>query len=116
MIRWGIDLPYNVKLGRRVRFEHHGGVVIGARGIGNDVVFRSTASVGIIRRGAALDAKPLIEDRVEIGPRACLVGPITIGRDSVIGPNTVVAINVMPGATVLGVPGRMVDPPKPFGR
>ena len=105
---WGIDLPYDVKLGRRVRIERHGAIVIGAQSIGDDVVFRGSAIVGVMRRGAE-HAKPTIEARVEIGPRACLVGDITIGHDSVICANTVVPMNVPPHATVLGVPGRLVD-------
>ena len=105
---WGIDLPYDVKLGRRVRIERHGALVVGARSIGDDVVFRGSAIVGVMRRGAE-HAKPTIEDRVEIGPRACVVGNITIGHDSVICANTVVPMNVPPHATVLGVPGRIVD-------
>src|SRR5262249_36788801 len=32
---WGIDLGYTVKLGRRVRIWHHGGVVLSARSIGD---------------------------------------------------------------------------------
>src|SRR5688500_6547738 len=36
----GIDLPYTTKLGRRVRLWHHGGMVLGAREIGDDVHLR----------------------------------------------------------------------------
>jgi serine O-acetyltransferase len=106
---WGIELPYDVKLGRRVYLEHHGSLNLGARSIGDDVVFRRAAAVGVVRGGAPDDDKPVIEDRVEIGPRACVVGPITVGHDSLVCANSIVAVSVPPHSTVLGVPGRLVD-------
>jgi serine O-acetyltransferase len=105
---WGIDLPYDVKLGRRVRLDHHGSITIGARAIGNDVVIRHSVVLGVLRRGDG-DEKPTIGDRVELGPRACVVGAVTIGDDTLVCANTVVPINVPAHSTVLGVPARIVD-------
>lgn len=106
---FGIDLPYDVKLGRRVRIAHHGSIHVGARSIGNDVVIRHAATIGLVR-GDQREPKPIIEDRVEIGPRACIIGNVTIGSDSVIGANTVVPIDVPPHTVALGVPVRFVKP------
>jgi serine O-acetyltransferase len=36
----GIELPYSIPLGRRVKLEHFGGIVISARGISDDVIIR----------------------------------------------------------------------------
>src|SRR5690606_21612660 len=105
---WGIDVSYVVKLGRRVRFDHHGAIMIGAVSIGDDVVFRHSVVVGVMQRDK-LDDKPVIGDRVELGPRACVVGNVTVGSDSLVCANTVVPANIPPGSTVLGVPGRMVE-------
>jgi serine O-acetyltransferase len=105
---FGIDLPYVIRLGRRVRIEHHGAVVIGARSIGNDVVIRHSAILGVRRRDAK-DEKPTIEDGVEIGPRACIFGAVTIGHHALVCASTVVPMDVPPHSTVLGVPGRIVD-------
>jgi len=99
---WGIDLPYNVKVGRRLRIGHHGCVHIGAREIGDDVVIRHSVTIGLIRAGA--DSFPSIGNRVEIGPGACIVGAVHVGDDSVIGANTVVTESLSPGSDVLGVP------------
>ncbi len=104
---WGIDLPYNVKLGRRVRIEHHGCVLMGAREIGDDVVIRHSVTMGLRQRGTR--ASPKIGNRVEIGPGACILGGIQIGDDCVIGPNTVVANHMRPGSALLGIPPRSVD-------
>jgi serine O-acetyltransferase len=105
---FGIDLPYDTKLGRRVRIDQHGAVIIGARSIGNDVVIRHSAILGVMRRDATSE-KPIIEDGVEIGPRACVIGAVTIGHDTLVCANTVVPMNVPANSTVLGVPARIVD-------
>jgi serine O-acetyltransferase len=104
---WGIHLPYTVKLGRRIRIWYHGGIVIGARSIGDDVHIRQNTTMGILTRDDQA-GKPTIEDRVDIGAGACIVGHLTVGHDSVVGANTVVVKDVPPNSTVFGVPARPV--------
>lgn len=117
---WGIDLSYTVKLGRRVRIWHHGGMVLGARAIGDDVHIRHNTTFGVLNR-REVGGKPIIGDRVEIGVGACVFGAVTVGHDSVIGPNSVVLRDVPPGSVVLGVPARQAvlrseGTPLPGGR
>lgn len=103
----GIDLGYTVKLGRRVRIWHHGGIIIGARSIGDDCHIRQNTTVGILAR-TDLTAKPVIGSRVDIGAGACVLGDVIVGDDTVIGANSVVVKDVPPGSTVFGVPARPV--------
>lgn len=103
---WGIDLPYNAKIGRRFRIVHHGAVFIGSREIGDDVTIRHSVTIGLKRKSERL--APIIGSRIEIGPGACIVGDIRVGDDSLVGANTVLAQDVPPGAAVLGVPARFV--------
>lgn len=107
-IKYGIKLDYTVKLGRRVRIWHHGGMVLGARSIGDDVHIRQNTTMGVSRRGAAPHEKPVIGDRVDIGAAACLVGPITVGADSLIAANSLVNRDVPSRSVVMGVPARVV--------
>ena len=86
---FGIHLSYTVKLGRRVRLWYHGGMRLGARAIGDDVHIRHNTTMGVIQTGHNTK-KPIIEDRVDIGTGACILGDVTIGHDSVIGANSVV--------------------------
>lgn len=106
-VNWvfGIDLPYNVRLGRRVRIWHHGGMVLGARAIGDDVHIRHNTTFGVLNR-RDLGSKPIIGDRVDIGVGVGVFGGVTVGDDAVIGPNSVVLKDVPPGATFMGVPAR----------
>ncbi|MGS2718011.1 AMP-binding protein [Eionea flava] len=89
----GIKLDYTVQVGRRVKLEHFGGMIIGARQIGDDVIIRQNTTLGI-RDLTDLSAKPTIEQGVNIGTGAVIVGDIVVGRHSVIGPNCVVTDNI----------------------
>jgi serine O-acetyltransferase len=103
---FGIELPYTVKLGRRVRIWHHGGIVISARAIGNDVHIRHNTTMGVARRNEP--GLPIIGDRVDIGVGSCILGAVTVGDGAMIGANSVVVHDVPPGATAVGAPARVV--------
>jgi len=109
-VEWmcGISLNYPVKVGRRVRIWHHGGMILGARSIGDDVHIRQNTTFGVARRGDHRSQKPIIDDRVDIGCGAVIVGPITIGHDSQIGANAVVLKDVPPYSVCVGVPAKVI--------
>lgn len=102
----GIKLDYTVKLGRRVKLEHFGGMILGAHSIEDDVTIRQNTTFGI-RDLSNLQAKPTIERGVNIGTGAVVVGDVTIGRYSVLGPNTVVDRNVPPFSIVTAAPSQV---------
>jgi serine O-acetyltransferase len=104
---WGIDLPYNVKVGRRFRLGHHGCMVLGAGEFGDDVTISHSITVGLTRRNET--KVPKIGNRVELGPGVCIVGGIKIGDGSYVGANTVVSRDLPPSSAVLGIPMRSID-------
>lgn len=104
---WGIKLDYTVKLGRRVRIWHHGGMVLGAREIGDDVHLRQNTTFGVAHRTRP-DCKPIIEAGADIGAGACVVGAVRVGHHSVIGANTVVSRDVPPESVVVGPRGEVI--------
>ena len=103
----GIQLPYTVQVGRRVRLDHFGGMILVARRIGNDVTLRQNTTLGIISK-TDLNAKPVLEDKVDVGAGAVLLGDIVVGRGSIIGANAVVTRSVPQYAVVGGVPARLI--------
>jgi serine O-acetyltransferase len=109
-VEWtcGISLAYTVRVGRRVHIWHHGGMILGARSIGDDVHIRQNTTFGVVRRGDQRLLKPIIEDRVDIGCGAVIVGPVTIGHDSQIGANAVVLKDVPPHSLAAGVPAKII--------
>ncbi|HEY8750497.1 MAG TPA: hypothetical protein VIM11_21105 [Tepidisphaeraceae bacterium] len=108
-VEWtcGITLPYTVVLGRRVRIWHHGGMILNAAKIGDDVHIRQNTTFGVARRDQ-LHHLPIIEDRVEIGCGVAILGSVTVGHDSVIGANAVVVKDVPPRSLAAGVPAKVV--------
>jgi serine O-acetyltransferase len=108
-VEWscGITLPYTTRLGRRVRIWHHGGMILHARSIGDDVHIRQNTTFGVARRGHNR-AIPVIEDRVDLGCGVAVLGAVCVGHDSVIGANAVVLDDVPPHAVAVGLPARVV--------
>lgn len=99
----GIELHCETRIGRRLRIDHFGGVIVsGDAVIGDDVLIRQGVTIGL--RHTGVRGSPVIGNRVDIGAGAKLLGPIHIGDDAVIGANAVVLTDVPAGALAVGVP------------
>lgn len=107
---WGINLPTSTRIGRRLRIWHHGSILLNARSIGNDVHIRQDTTFGPVRERDAgrPECLPVVEDNVDIGSGACVLGSVEVGKGSFVGANSVVVQQVPPGATVFGVPARII--------
>ena len=105
----GVEIHPGAKIGRRFFLDHGMGVVIGETAeIGDDVLMYQ----GVVLGGTSLEKKkrhPTIGNNVVIGAAAVLLGPITVGEGARVGANSVVVKSVPPEATVVGVPGRIVE-------
>jgi serine O-acetyltransferase len=103
----GVEIHPGAKIGRRFFIDHGMGVVIGETAeIGDDVLMY----MGTVLGGTCLDkAKrhPTVEDGVVVGAGSIILGPITVGRSAKVGAGSVVVRPVPPGATIVGVPGRI---------
>ncbi|MDD5093708.1 MAG: serine O-acetyltransferase [Dehalococcoidia bacterium] len=104
----GIEIHPGAQIGKRFFIDHGSGVVIGETAeIGDDVLIYQ----GVVLGGTSLGKKkrhPTIGNRVVIGSGAIVLGSITVGDDARIGSGSVVVKLVPPGATVVGVPGKVV--------
>lgn len=109
MVNWmaGIELPYTVRVGRRVILEHFGGMILVAQSIGNDVTIRQNTTFGIARLDDR-SGRPVIGDGVELGAGVVVLGRVVIGEDAVVGANAVVVKSVPPLAVVGGVPAKLI--------
>jgi len=106
----GVDLPYTVNVGRRVRIEHFGGMILIARAIGDNVIIRQNTTFGLAQTDLVRQW-PAIGDGVDIGTGAAILGQIDVGRGAKIGANAVVLKDVPAGAVAVGVPARIVRKP-----
>ncbi|VAW76418.1 Serine acetyltransferase [hydrothermal vent metagenome] len=108
--RWftGIEIHPGATIGRRFFIDHGMGVVIGETAeIGDDCTLYHGVTLG----GTSWNKgkrHPTLGNDVVIGAGAKVLGPIQIGDDVRIGSNAVVLRDVHEGATVVGVPGRVV--------
>ncbi|HIK56541.1 MAG TPA: serine acetyltransferase [Synechococcales cyanobacterium M55_K2018_004] len=106
---YGIDLPYTVRLGRRVVFEHAGGVIIhGFATIGDECIIRQGVTLGNRYLDRPYDA-PVLGDRVNVGAGAKLLGKIHLGNDVNVGANAVVLCDVPAGKNAVGIPAKVID-------
>ena len=108
----GIEIHPGAKIGRRFFIDHGMGVVIGETSeIGDDVLMYQGAVLG----GTSIEKKkrhPTIGNNVVIGAGAVILGAIKVGDGAKIGAGSVVIKDVPKGATVVGVPGRVVGEKK----
>jgi serine O-acetyltransferase len=103
----GMMLPYTVRVGRRVRLEHFGGMILVADEIGSDVTLRQNTTLGIAGSNKGR-AWPIIGDGADIGAGVVILGSVTVGRGAIVGANAVVTRDVPPHAVVGGVPARLI--------
>jgi len=108
--RWltGVEIHPGATIGRRFFIDHGMGVVIGETTIiGDDVTLYQSVTLG----GTSWNhgkRHPTLGDGVVVGAGAKILGPFTIGRHAKVGSNAVVTKEVPEGATVVGIPGRIV--------
>ena len=111
LARWltGIEIHPGARIGRRFFIDHGMGVVIGETAeIGDDC----TLYHGVTRGGTSWQKgkrHPTLGKNVVVGAGAKILGPIAIGDGARVGSNSVVLKPIPAGATVVGIPGRVVS-------
>ncbi|MGD0646919.1 MAG: hypothetical protein ABR971_02920 [Acidobacteriaceae bacterium] len=79
--------------------------------IGRDCDISHRVTIGSSAMGR--EGVPVLGDNVYIGTGATLVGKVSIGNGAKIAANTLVIDDVPEGATMMGVPGRvLLVPPR----
>jgi len=109
--RWltGIEIHPGATIGRRFFIDHGMGVVIGETAeIGDDCTLYHGVTLG----GTSWNKgkrHPTLGRGVVVGAGAKILGPITISDGARVGSNAVVVKEVPAGATVIGIPARVVE-------
>jgi len=111
----GIEIHPKAKIGKNLFIDHGMGVVIGETSeIGNNVTIYHNVTLGgispSINSNEQRDVKrhPTLEDNVVVGSGAQILGPIIIGKNSLIGSNAVVTKDVPEKSIMVGIPARKV--------
>nr|WP_247894383.1 serine O-acetyltransferase [Azospirillum sp. B510] len=105
---FAVDIHPAVPFGCGVLIDHGTGVVIGETAeVGHDVSILQGVTLGGTGKEHG-DRHPKVRDGVLLAAGAKVLGNIEIGRHAKVGAGSVVLKPVPPGATVAGVPARIV--------
>lgn len=116
--RWitGIEIHPGAVIGRRFFIDHGMGVVIGETSeIGDDCTLYHGVTLGGTTWNKG-KRHPTLGNNVVIGAGGKVLGPFKVGDGARIGSNSVVVSEVPAGATVVGIPGRVVHHSEPSER
>jgi len=105
----GIEIHPGATIGRRVFIDHGMGVVIGETAeIGDDCTLYHGVTLGGVSWNQG-KRHPTLGKGVVVGAGAKILGPFVVGDGAKVGSNSVVVKAVPPGATVVGIPARIVE-------
>jgi serine O-acetyltransferase len=105
----GVEIHPGAQIGRRVFIDHGMGVVIGETAeIGEDCTLYHGVTLGGVSWNQG-KRHPTLGKGVVVGAGAKILGPFTVGDGAKVGSNSVVVKPVPAGATVVGIPARIVE-------
>ena len=112
--RWltGIEIHPGARIGSCVFIDHGMGVVIGETAeIGDGCTIYQGVTLGGTSLYRGEKRHPTLGPGVVVGAGAKILGGFTVGAGARIGSNAVVVREVPAGATVVGIPGKIVEDP-----
>jgi len=102
----GISLPKECRIGPGLRIWHFGNVFVHPQTV---IGARCTLRQGVTLGNRVADGPcPVLEDGVELGAYAQVLGGVRLGAGCKVGAMSVVLRDVPPGATAVGNPARIV--------
>jgi serine O-acetyltransferase len=113
--RWltGIEIHPGAKIGSCVFIDHGMGVVIGETAeVGDGCTIYQGVTLGGTSLYRGEKRHPTLGDGVVVGAGAKVLGGFLVGAGARIGSNAVVVKSVPVGATVVGIPGKIVEDPR----
>ncbi|MEP7068351.1 MAG: serine O-acetyltransferase [Usitatibacter sp.] len=105
----GVEIHPGATIGRRVFIDHGMGVVIGETAeIGDECTLYHGVTLGGVSWNKG-KRHPTLGKGVVVGAGAKILGPFVVGEGAKVGSNSVVVKAVPAGATVVGIPARVVE-------
>ncbi len=108
-LRYGLQVPTSVKIGKGLLLPHFGGIVINSgTEIGDNCNILQNVTFGNTK-GGKNPGCPKLGSRVYVGPGALIVGGVKIGDDVMIVGNSFVNMDVPSNSIVIGNPAKIIE-------
>lgn len=107
LIRFGIYVNNEAKIGSGLVLSHPHGIFITNSIIGKNLTIYQHVTIGRGQKGD-FDSVPIIGDNVIIYAGATVIGKIKVGNNVIIGTNSVVNKDIPDNVTVAGNPARII--------
>jgi serine O-acetyltransferase len=102
----GISIPKSVEIGPGLKIHHFGNIFLHKDAkLGANCTLRQGVTIGNRRENGPV---PMLEDDVELGAYAQVLGDVKIGKGAKIGAMSVVLCDVPAGATAIGIPAKVI--------
>lgn len=106
---FGTSLPKGAAIGGGLKIWHFGGIFVHEQTvIGRGCTLRQGVTIGNRKEGGPC---PVLEDGVELGAYAQVLGGVRLGAGCRVGAMSVVLKDVPAGGTAVGNPARVVSDP-----
>ncbi|MEM8861769.1 MAG: serine acetyltransferase [Chloroflexota bacterium] len=105
MRRFGAEISLDAPIAGGLYIAHPVGVTLFPRSMGENCSVIAGVTIGMRN----IHEFPDVGNNVFIGAGARLLGDIKVGDDTLIGANSVVIKDVPDGATVVGIPGKVIS-------
>ncbi len=107
-VKYGCYISVDAKLGRRIRFAHSFGIVIGPVVIEDNVTIFQQVTIGSHGNSSRDKSYPTIKSGVKLFSGSKIIGNVTIGENAIIGANVIVNKDVAPSSINNCLPSKVV--------